>query len=687
MSQIKQICVIGAGVMGAGIAAQIANSQTSVILLDIMPGAAASAKEKMTIGKMPQIAHPSLLQYVKAGDLDESLGLIGSCDWVIEVIVEKLEVKAALYNKIVPYMKDGAVLSSNTSTLPMRELRASLILPTHFLLTHFFNPPRQMQLLELIYDDKTDVDVVKNISDFITHKLGKTIVKSNDTPGFIANRIGCFLMELCLKEAYENKLSIAYIDSYFTKKMGLPSTGIFGLFDLIGLDVMQMISNVLVSSLPVDDAFAKIYKKYDWYDKMLSDGYKGRKGLGGFYRMRDVDGVKVREVLDFGSMEYVDALLGQRHCEEDKVRRGNLTSNNRGIATSSPTPRNDVILSIIEQFFAYVNSLINVVSSSKEDIDTGMRLGYSWKRGPFEMMGDVLASHDVTPYSRKILQNPAAYLCQPVPGTLVFTIQTKMNVLDENVFNLLIGSIDYAEKNNATKFIIYNEGKNFSAGANLNLFADMAKRSDTKAATKFLELGQKAMMKVKYSKVPVVACAKGVALGGGCELLLHAHKVFAHLDLAAGLVEVGVGLIPGWGGVTQMVMLACGDNDKIVKNLRNIIAQNKSSSAYCFFDDYGIENGEVVMNECDLLERAMAWDASSLNYKPLGGSDNKCKIDLISSYADLKLGDHTTFIVKELQDRINSASLLEEQILEIEIALFKKLLVRPKTLEKIKKVI
>ena len=566
-----------------------------------------------------------------------------------------------------------------------------------------------MPLVEIIYDDNTSNKVVKSISEFITHRLGKTIIKSNDTPGFIANRIGCFLMELCLREAYEKKLSILDIDNYFTKELGLPSTGIFGLFDLIGLDVMQMISGVLARSLSKEDEFCKTYKKYDWYDKMLADGYKGRKGLGGFYRMREADGKKIKEVLDFKTMEY-------RHCEEGAVRRGNLSAN-------------DDIASIIQSFFAYVNSLLGIVSSSKEDIDTAMKLGYSWKKGPFDMMREYVAPsmRSAEPGSRidkrwipdislakfrdddLLLSNQSAYLYEVAPKILVFSIKTKMNILDENVFNLLIESVDYAEKHNAKKLIIYNEGKHFSAGANLKLFLEMGEKGDLDAADKFLELGQRAMMRVKYSKVPVIACAKGVALGGGCELLLHARKIFAHLDLSAGLVEVGVGLIPGWGGCKEMILHGQEDNAQITKNLRNIITQNKSSSAYGFFHDYMIENGEVVMNEPDLLNRAIDWDVDVAHEASLRGAhsvtkqshsyeerlprdqeiarnDNR-KIDLISSCVDLKLDAHTIFIVKELQDAINSASLSEMQVLEIEKTLFKKLVIMPETLDKIRSVV
>lgn len=675
MLKIEKICVIGAGVMGAGIAAQIANSKTQVLLLDIMPDAASKAKEKMLSGKMPQLAHPTLLEYIAVGDLNESLPLLGECDWIIEVIVEKLEAKAELYNKIQPFMKKDAVLSSNTSTLPMSSLRASLLQTKHnFLLTHFFNPPRQMQLVELIYDDQTNSEIVKVISKFITNDLGKNIVHSNDTPGFIANRIGCFLMELCLKEAWENKLSIEEIDNYFSTKLGLPTTGIFGLFDLIGLDVMQMISEVLVQSLPQTDVYVKTYERYGWYDKMMQDGYKGRKGLGGFYRMREEGGKKVKEVLDFSTMEY-------KKCQPSM-----------DVSTSKISNQ---IENILKQFFAYVDSLVGVVTDSKEDIDTAIELGYSWKYGPFKM-------HDLwlNPNAQKelgskkvviekiVLENKSASLYFNEEGALIFSFKTKMNVLDPDVFTLLIEAIDYAEQHEIERLIIMNPGKHFSAGADLKLFLQMAEKEDYDAVEEFLKLGQNAMLKVKYSKVPVVACAKGIALGGGCELLLHCHKVVAHLDLAAGLVEVGVGLVPGWGGVKEMILRAAGNKDILIKNLRNIMIQNKTSSAYQFFADYMIEDGIVVMNENQLLEKAMSCLING-EKKVFSIKDRffSSDINLLGSFEDLKTQKNVFFILKSLQEEINSYSLSEERILAIERKIFKELLATPEAIEKIRKIV
>jgi 3-hydroxyacyl-CoA dehydrogenase/enoyl-CoA hydratase/3-hydroxybutyryl-CoA epimerase len=657
---IKKVCVIGSGVMGAGIAAHIANAEVQVLLLDIAIDN--TVKDKMLKGKVPQLAHPSLASFIEIGVIDKSLEKIKSCDWVIEVIVEKSVIKGELYKKISPYIKPGAIISSNTSTLPMKELRAYFTekFQPDFLLTHFFNPPRSMQLLEIIYDKQTSDESVKNISDFISQKLGKIIVKSHDTPGFIANRIGCFLMWQVLASSYENKTPIPAIDYVFSKYFGFPSTGIFGLFDLIGLDVMQMIGNELQSSLPTQDQFNKIYKKYDFYEQMLKDGYNGRKGKGGFYRIKDGE----KEVLDWEKMDYVK--LSEMDFSKD-----------------NPSDKN-----ILKDFVAYVESLVGVISDSKSDIDLAMRLGYSWKYGPFEMKESILSTKtvNITTASPKkyILENSSSFLYEAKAGNLVISFKTKMNILNHEIFNLIIESVSYAEKNNAKKLIIYNEGKHFSAGADLKLFLEMSQLNDMDSVEKFLSLGQQANMALKYSKVPVIACAKGVALGGGCELLLHSHAVVSHLDLCAGLVEVGVGLIPGWGGVKEMVLRSINDS-QLTNHLKNIILQNKTSSAYYLAHDFSIEKWHVVMNETQLLDYALNNDFE------VNRSDSdlkwKVNIDLLSSLKDLGLDEHTIFIAKALQERINSASLTEESLLEMERIIFKELLVKSVTRDKIGQVV
>ncbi len=657
--------------MGAGIAAQVANSATNVLLLDIAIDK--TVKEKMLASKMPQIAHPTMLGFMEIGNIDESLEKINSCDLIIEVIVEKQDVKGDLYKKIAPFIKPGAILASNTSTLPMHELRKYLpaSLQHNFLLTHFFNPPRYMQLLEIIYDEHTSKEAVERVSSFITRKLGKIIVKSNDTPGFIANRIGCFLMELTLTNSYEKKIPIPIVDYAFSNYLGFPTTGIFGLFDLIGLDVMQMIATVLQNSLPSNDPFNLAYKKYPFYNNMVQSGYKGRKGLGGFYKLNG----KLKEALDWKEMSYMDASTVE--LPKEKSLGEFLKHNKYG----------KDIESIINEFFTYTDSLLGVVSNSKDDIDTAMKLGYSWKYGPFELK-EILSGKQLKVKEqitiKSLLENPSAMLYEAKPKNLVFSFKTKMNTFDRNVFNLLIESVDYAEKHHAEKLIIYTEGKHFSAGADLRIFLDIANRNDITAANEFISLGQRAMSRVQHSKVPVVACAQGVALGGGCELLLHSHAVVAHLDLCAGLVEIGIGGIPAWGGLKEMVLRSSGDSDQLISNLKNIMFQNKSSSAYFFFDDYSIANGHVVMNKNQLLDYALSHDfpARSTEY-----NDLKANIDLVGSLKDKPLDEYTIFIAKTLQEEINSDNLSEGKLLEIEKNIFSNLLMRSETRDKMGRVV
>nr|WP_245969044.1 3-hydroxyacyl-CoA dehydrogenase family protein [Candidatus Rickettsia colombianensi] len=293
-NEIKKVCVIGSGVMGSGIAALIANFSHKVVLLDIIAKDSddsnkivKNAVENLHKQKPPPLSFPDKANFITIGNLEHDLDLIKECDLVIEVIVEKLEIKHQLYNKIIPYIKEDAIIASNTSTLPLKRLKEDLPdnIKSRFVITHFFNPPRYMELLELIIDPTVKPEVIERVSEFLTKTLGKTIVKCNDTPGFIANRVGCFLLELVARKAISQNLDVATIDKIFTSCLGLPSTGIFGLYDLIGHDVMKLISSSLLAALPANDAYHKIYVNTPVLDKMIEKKLIGRKGDGGFYRL------------------------------------------------------------------------------------------------------------------------------------------------------------------------------------------------------------------------------------------------------------------------------------------------------------------------------------------------------------------------------------------------------------------
>lgn len=584
---INQVCVIGSGVMGSGIAAQVANSGVRVLLLDVVSrekdrsSIARSSVAKMHNTKPRPLSHPKRAELITVGNLDDDLALIKDCDLVIEVIVEKLDAKHELYNKLLPYLTSKTILVSNTSTIPLAQLVKNLPVrfAQRFMITHFFNPPRYMPLLELITDQATDSEVIKNVSEFVTKKLGKSIVRCNDTPGFIANRIGCFLLELVLSKSIEYKLDIDAVDYILIQKLTLPTTGIFGLYDLIGLDLMSLIAESLLASLPTNDRFAKIYTKSLLVKKMIEEGYTGRKGLGGFYRTKKEGSNEIKEVIDLQTGVYREVY----YTKESKDLDSNKLSKDFDKA----------ITQILSEFESYIRSLIPEVTENPDDIDRAMKLGYSWKFGPFELFGS-------NNKKASIDSNSAANLSV---NDQVFDINTKMNCLTHDSFHRLMEAIQDAETIDKPLYI-YSEKPNFSAGADLKFLLQKTQDNDWQAIEDYLKLGQKTMLRVKYAKIPVIACAKGFALGGGCELLLHSRLVVANQQLRAGLVEVSLGLIPAFGGMKEMVLRSSGDKKLLIKLLDNILKQNKGTSADYFSEDYLVPI-YLNMNEDYLLEEAL----------------------------------------------------------------------------------
>lgn len=711
---IKKVCVIGSGVMGSGIAAVMANSFCPVVLLDVVNKDVANrnqllknALHKMREQKPPPFTHPAREKYVQIGNLEDNLEYIKECDLVIEVIIEKLEIKHQLYQKIAPYLKKDAILASNTSTLPLVELKSKLPIEIQkrFMITHFFNPPRYMELLELVIDKTTEQKYIDLVVKFLNQTIGKTIVKCNDTPGFIANRIGCFLLELVVRKAIAAQLNPVIIDKIFTNLFKLPSTGIFGLYDLIGVDMMQLISNSLTKALPPNDDYHKIYRKSEIIERMLAAGLTGRKGPGGFYKMSIIEGKRFKETLDFASFSY--------HQVIDEP----ILFNNIKDLLEDQLAYGKFFRDILVQFYLYLTSLIPDVTNNIYDIDIAMRLGYSWKYGPFELINtqipdgygwllsqieqqklktnEFLSKQNYKNIDNKkfaigqntvngaetLLSNNSAKLLS-YKGALVFCITTKMNCLDRDVFNLILEAVDYAESKEKY-LIIYPEGAHFSAGADLKFIANCIEYNDFKAISEFIKLGQQAMLRLKYSKINVISCAKGVALGGGCEILLHSDFIVAHCELNAGLVEMGVGLLPGWGGVKEMFLRSLANKDLLINNLKNIIKQNKTASADYFVQDYGATNIKIISNKNLLLEEALQL---ALPKKKLPDNSYKLKlpkIDLLKEMGE-PLDDIQKLVISAMQDLFNSQETEERRLLEFELEQFMMLAKRPETLVKLK---
>ncbi|MFY9589943.1 3-hydroxyacyl-CoA dehydrogenase/enoyl-CoA hydratase family protein [Rickettsia endosymbiont of Halotydeus destructor] len=716
-NDIQKICVIGSGVMGAGIAALIANASHKVVLLDIASKDSddknkivKNAIENLHKQKPPALSFPDKANLITIGNLEDDLNLIKDCDLVIEVIIEKLEIKHQLYDKITPYLKNNAIIASNTSTLPLKRLKENLSseLKSRFVITHFFNPPRYMELLELITDHEVVPKIINQVSEFLTRILGKTIVKCNDTPGFIANRIGCFLLELVVRKAIKANLDPVIIDKIFTTQFGLPGTGIFGLYDLIGHDVMKLISGSLLASLPENDYYHKIYLNTPILDRMIENKLIGRKGGGGFYRLSLIEGKKIKEVINLTDLSYKPV---------QKV--ANEFADVNELLTSESIYRK-FFAEVITEFYVYLTSLIPEVTSNIYDIDLAMKLGYSWKFGPFELLTfhikegwewltsqanimrlplpDYLVKaeyknidkekfslrKDIVKISEIVAENDSAKLLL-YQNQLVFVINTKMNCLNKEVFYLLQKAIEIAE-NKEQNLYIWPQGNNFSAGADLKLILSHIENQDFQGLEEFLKLGQQTMLKLKYSSVHVISCAFGIALGGGCELLLHSSFVVANQELNAGLVEVSVGLIPGWGGVTEMLLRSEGDKDKLVKNIKNILTSNKSSSADYFAADYNITHLQINMNKNYILDEALQLQLPKKIILS-AGKITLPKIALANELDTSKYNDIQNKILSRLQDFINNHSEInEEEVLSFEREIFLELAKDPKVIDKLRSV-
>lgn len=713
MKKIERVCVIGAGVMGSGIAAQIANSGCEVLLLDVAKTESAdrsviakSAMEKMLITRPEPLSHASRLSFITPGNLEDDLAKIRDCQLIIEAIVEKLEIKQSLYNKLLPHLAEGAIIASNTSTIALKHLKEKLPegFQKNFLILHFFNPPRYMSLLELISDDQTSEDVKNIASDFVIHNLGKDVVACADTPGFIANRIGCFLLELTVRKTMEYNLDIEVVDHIFSKYLSFPTTAIFGLYDLIGLDVMKLISSSLCNSLPADDKFVTIYSNLPQIDHMIETGYNSRKGLGGFYRINNTSGTKVKEVLSFNTMEY-------HTCASSDSNFGNI---NHLMAIDSNLGK--AIKEIIIEFGQYVCSLYPDVTSNIYDIDKAMRIGYNWKYGPFELFHKVIdngfefiAKNSKSPsffiseklyskiddskfssklnliedyFASEVVKTNYSSFIEFKNGDLCFSLKTKMNCLGEELFRDLMNALNYAEEREK-KLYIYSDTPHFSAGADLQFVLENIVTQNWKRIDEFLILGQKVMQMIKYAKTPVIAVASGTSLGGGCELLLHSRNIVAHQQLSAGLVEVGVGLIPSFGGLKEMVIRGSKSQEKLLHNLKNILLQNKGTSADYFANDYDVDL-HITMNRADILKEALSIKPNH-HLVPVK-EITLPEFDIMSNIDVKSLDDHSKHIA-ELMNSLSRKIVTEEYLLEFERECFLKLVKTSAAEAKIRKIL
>ena len=608
MYDIKKAAVIGAGTMGLGIAGQLANAGVDVLLLDIPADGdnrnahAERAIERLLDENQPGLTHKDNLSRITIGNVEDDLDKLADADWIAEAIVERLEVKKTLYKKIDAVRKAGSIVSSNTSTIPISLLVDDMPVEfrSEFAITHFFNPVRVMRLLEIVRGENTKAEVIECLEAFNEARMGKGIVVCNDTPGFLGNRVGVFAIQTALHLAFEMGLSPEEADAIFGRPMGIPKTGVFGLYDLIGIDLMSDVAKSLVSILPGDDVFHEVSTEIPVMVKMIGEGHTGNKGTkGGFYR--SVDGSNNRETLDFAGFSYRDFDENKPQVAIEAELAGDFT---RLFATDDKYGQ--YAWEILSRTLCYAANLVPDVNESLVAVDDAMKLGYNWLQGPMEMIDaigvdnfiarlelegrdvpafvktaagksfyrvdggvlqylladgsytDLRRADGVTRFSETrrtivpILENAvASYFELPNQIGLV-EWHSKANTLDGNSMALLQDAVAHASEN-FRGLIIHNDAQHFSCGVNLEGVLTFIRNADWAGLDQFLNHFQQTVMAMRYSPIPVVAAPSGLSLGGGFEVVLHADKAVLHANSVTGLVESLVGVVPGGGGVKEML--------------------------------------------------------------------------------------------------------------------------------------
>lgn len=688
---IKKVAVLGSGVMGSRIACHFANIGCEVVLLDIVPrevNDAEKAKGLTTEDKVVRnrivndalnfaltsnpspIYRKSFAQRITTGNFDDHLNLITDCDWVIEVVIERLDIKQQVFANVEKFRKPGTLITSNTSGIPihlMLEGRSDDF-RKHFCGTHFFNPPRYLQLLEIIPTPETDPEIVSFLMDYGQRFLGKKTVLCKDTPAFIANRVGVYSIMALFHAVKELNMTVEQVDKLTGPVMGRPKSATFRTCDVVGLDTLVHVANGLKANCP-DDEEKALFELPDYVAKMVENNWLGSKTGQGFYKkVKHADGSSEILVLDLNTLEY---------RSQEKVKFATLDMTKPVDDLKQRTKMLFMGMDLAGQFYrklfggllAYVSNRIPEISDDLYKIDDAIKAGFGWELGPFEtwdLVGleqglkfaadenkqvaqwvhDMKAAGVTSFYKQekgqRYFYDLASKSYQVIPGTehlvildalrdenkvwgnadstlvdlgngiLNLEFHTKMNTIGGGVIEGINKAIDLAEKE-YRGLVISNTGQNFSAGANVGMIFMMAIEQDYDELNFAVKTFQDTMMRVRYSNIPVVVAPHNMALGGGCELSMHADKVVAHAELYMGLVEFGVGLIPGGGGSKEFARRLSNelkDGDIRINRLRErflTIGQAKvSTSAYEAFDLGYLREGtdEVVVSRDYQLLRA-----------------------------------------------------------------------------------
>jgi 3-hydroxyacyl-CoA dehydrogenase len=746
---MRAAAVLGAGTMGAQIAAHLANAGLRVLLLDVTPAAAAEGLKRASALKPDPFFTRDAASLITTGGFDEDLARIAGADWdidwIVEAIVERLDVKRGLFGRVDAVRRAGTIVSSNTSGIPIAAIAEgrSPDFLRHFLGTHFFNPPRYLRLLEVIPTADTDPGVVARVSQFADHRLGKGVVVARDTPGFIANRIGIYAMARTLEALESGAYTIEEIDAITGPVLGRPKSATFRTMDIAGLDVLGHVARDLVERLADPESLNR-YVLPSLVATLVERGWIGEKAGQGFYKRSGSDIL----TLDPATLAYRErqsprlaSLENVQGVEDVRDRLKTLFLGKDKVGTFLRDTLGPTLL--------YAAEIAHSIAHSIDDVDRAMRWGFGWELGPFEMWDaigiknvleatgtvaapawvadavaqgrDAVRSHPLPPAAPDlhilksakgrggvVRRNPGASLVDLGDGVLAVEFHSKMNAIGGDTIQMIHLGLKEAAAN-FSALVIGGESQDFSAGANLMLVLLEAQEGNWDEIDLMVRAFQGATSAIRYADIPVVVAPAGLALGGGCEILMHADRVQAAAESYMGLVEAGVGLIPAGGGTKEMLQRATrpaiasrADLLPLVQTAFETIAFAKvsTSAAHAMQLGYLDDTDAITMNRERLIAdaKACALERVRAGYQrpqasriPVGGESLEAalKLGVHLAWRAGRITDHDALIGRTLAHIVAGGSLphpttvSEQDVLDLEREAFLTLCGERKTLERI----
>ena len=785
---INKVAIIGSGIMGSGIACHFANIGVEVLLLDIVPRELTDAEKAKNLtlqdkavrnrivndslakalkSKPSPIYHQSFASRITTGNLEDDISKVSAVDWIIEVVVERLDIKKQVFENLDKHRAEGTLITSNTSGIPIHFMSEgrSEDFQKHFCGTHFFNPARYLKLFEIIPGPKTSKEVLEFLNGYGEQYLGKTSVVAKDTPAFIGNRIGIFGIQSLFHQVKALGLTIEEVDKLTGPVIGRPKSATFRTVDVVGLDTLVHVANGIYDNCPKDEAH-ELFKLPDFINTMMENKWLGSKTGQGFYKkVKKDDGSSEILSLDLDTLEY-RSKKSAKFATLELTKTVDKVIDRFPILVNGKDKAGDFYRKNFAAMFAYVSHRIPEITDDLYKIDDAMKAGFGWEHGPFQIWDaigvekglDIMKSEGLQPAawvsemlssgsksfytvqdgatyyydiptkkqtkvpgqdafiildnirkSREVFKNSGVVIEDLGDGILNCEFQSKMNTIGGDVLAGLNKAVDLAEKD-FQGLVIGNQGANFSVGANIGMIFMMAVEQEYDELNAAIKYFQDTMMRMRYSSIPTISAPHGMTLGGGCELSMHADKVVAAAETYIGLVEFGVGVIPGGGGSKEMALRAqdtfmSGDVElnRLREYFLTVAMAKVSTSAYEAFDLGVLQKGKdiVVVNKDRQIATAKAHaklmaeqgytkpvkrkDIKVLGKQALGlflvGTDSMEASNYISEH-DQKIANKLAYVMAG--GDLSEPTLVSEQyLLDIEREAFLSLCTERKTLERI----